>query len=306
MRLLNTLSLFALCLPTPAAAQWAFKVGEIVQSKALTGGTSWEKCRVLEQGPGGGNYLIACLMPWSREKEYWSEGHVHEADLRVMPAALAAVTPAQAAASAGRFRIGQTVLASSTDSGVGATRCVVLDRMPAVVIRGEQPNDSYQVRCVIAYPDTYGRPVQALRDSWAKDSRMKPDDPSFHPEWRIATAQAQDAARAARISDPRQAASQVRPDGPARVVRPGNYECWSGSSARLNMNFTITGLGGYRNASGAGRFSKGADGRLSLTGPMLEAMPKGFVAVYHEHHGKPTVSFRGPSGGEAAFCERAG
>jgi hypothetical protein len=92
---------------------------------------------------------------------------------------------------------------------------------------------------------------------------------------------------------------------PPAGVRPGAYECWANGYARMNMNFTVTGAGSYRNASGAGRFSMGPGGRLQLTGPMLESMPDGFVAVYHEPNGTPTVSFRSPRGAEAAFCERA-
>jgi hypothetical protein len=35
-------------------------------------------------------------------------------------------------------------------------------------------------------------------------------------------------------------------------------------------------------------------------------MPDGFVAVYHEPRGTPTLSFRSGRGSEAAFCEHAG
>jgi hypothetical protein len=92
---------------------------------------------------------------------------------------------------------------------------------------------------------------------------------------------------------------------PPAAVRAGAYECWANGYARMNMNFTVTGAGSYRNESGVGRLSVGPGGRLQLTGPMLESMPDGFVAVYHEPNGTPTVSFRSPRGAEAAFCERA-
>ena len=90
------------------------------------------------------------------------------------------------------------------------------------------------------------------------------------------------------------------------TVKPGKYECWAWGQARLLMNFTVTGPGTFRRDSGAGRFTVGPGGKLTVTGPMLDAMPDGFSAVYHEPNGKPTVSFRGRSGSESAFCERAG
>lgn len=100
---------------------------------------------------------------------------------------------------------------------------------------------------------------------------------------------------------------------PAAVAAPpgggvpvGSYECWANGAARMGMNFRVTGPGSYRNDSGPGRLAVGAGGRLTLTGPMLESMPTGFIAVYHAPGGRPTVSFRSPRGAEAAFCERAG
>ena len=92
----------------------------------------------------------------------------------------------------------------------------------------------------------------------------------------------------------------------AQTVPTGKYECWAWGQARLLMNFTVTGPGVYRKTNGAGTFKVGPGGKLAVTGPMMEEMPDGFSAVYHAPGGKPTVSFRGRSGSEAAFCERAG
>lgn len=112
------------------------------------------------------------------------------------------------------------------------------------------------------------------------------------------------------VALPAQAQTKPKPATPAPAaagqVRTGDYECWANGSARMGMNFTVTGPGAYRNESGAGKFTVGAGGVLKLTGPMLESMPDGFIAVYHVPSGHPTVSFRSPRGAEAAFCEHVG
>lgn len=97
------------------------------------------------------------------------------------------------------------------------------------------------------------------------------------------------------------------PPAPAAAaqMKPGSYECWANGSARMGMNFTVTGPGAYKNDSGPGKYTIGAGGRLTLTGPMLESLPTGFYALYEVRKGTPTVSFQGRSG-EAAFCEWAG
>ena len=186
----------------------------------------------------------------------------------------------------------------------------MLDRAAPVVVTGEKIFDSYQVECINDTSDPYGKRIQTLGTYWAKESWMKPDQSGFKPYLQFAAARGQEAARTARAA---QVASQLaRPAAqPARPVgggtpRAGSYECWANGYARMNMNFRITGPGAYRNASGAGRFMVGAGGKLNLTGPMLESMPAGFIAVYHEPGGRPTVSFRSPRGAEAAFCEIPG
>jgi hypothetical protein len=96
---------------------------------------------------------------------------------------------------------------------------------------------------------------------------------------------------------------------PAKVAG-GAYECWANGAARMLMNFKVTGDGRYSNEDGneKGAFAYTADsGLITFKGGHLDgAMPDGFKAVYHENHGRPTVSFRSGRGSEAAFCERAG
>lgn len=92
------------------------------------------------------------------------------------------------------------------------------------------------------------------------------------------------------------------------VVAPGSYECWAHGQARMLLNFKVTGKNTYAGESSKGSFTyDSASGKLTFKGGHLDGiMPKGFTTVYHEKNGKPTVSFRGASGSEASFCERAG
>ena len=93
----------------------------------------------------------------------------------------------------------------------------------------------------------------------------------------------------------------------AGAVAEGAYECWANGEARPLMNFTIRGGGQYvgtDGARGAYRLDPSTM-RVTFAGGALDGvMPPGFYAVYHVPSGRPTVSFRGRSGAEAAFCER--
>lgn len=95
---------------------------------------------------------------------------------------------------------------------------------------------------------------------------------------------------------------------PAGQMAFGRYECWANGQARLLMNFSTTAAGRYTGSDGkSGRYSLDAARRVSFEGGALDGvMPAGFTAVYHADQGRPTVSFRGRSGSEAAFCERVG
>ena len=96
---------------------------------------------------------------------------------------------------------------------------------------------------------------------------------------------------------------------PPGKVASGVYECWAFSSPRPLLNFKVVGSGQYTSPEGErGAFSfDAASGRITFKGGHLDgAMPDGFVAVYHEPGGRPTVSFRSARGSEASFCERIG
>jgi len=105
------------------------------------------------------------------------------------------------------------------------------------------------------------------------------------------------------------AATAHAAQGPAAVAQ-GSYECWGNGSPRLLMNFKVVGKDRYTDADGKekGTFSYNpATGAITFKGGHLDGvMPPGFTSIYHEPRNKPTVSFRGKSGAEAQYCERAG
>ncbi len=72
------------------------------------------------------------------------------------------------------------------------------------------------------------------------------------------------------------------------------------------LNFTVTGPSRYTASDGtAGTFTfDPASKAIRFTGFLANSMPEGFTTIYYEPHGTPTVSFRGPGGSEASFCER--
>jgi hypothetical protein len=71
------------------------------------------------------------------------------------------------------------------------------------------------------------------------------------------------------------------------------------------LNFKVTGAGRYTAYDGSpGTFSFDPGSKaIRFTGYLADAMPKGFTTIYHAPHGIPTVSFRGPGGSEASFCQ---
>lgn len=91
----------------------------------------------------------------------------------------------------------------------------------------------------------------------------------------------------------------------ASGVASGRYECWAFNTARMDLNFTVTGPGRYEAADGStGTFAfDSASGIVAFEGYLGDVMPEGFTTVYHEPGGKPTVSFRSARGAEASFCE---
>lgn len=100
------------------------------------------------------------------------------------------------------------------------------------------------------------------------------------------------------------AALSVLPLAPASAqgVPPGSYECWYSTRAQPGLNFCITGNGSYTDVEGKrGAFSLGNGNAMSFQGGAHD----GSRAVYKGGN-PPTISFLGPSGNEAAFCQRAG
>ncbi|HEX2591630.1 MAG TPA: hypothetical protein VHL34_09050 [Rhizomicrobium sp.] len=84
----------------------------------------------------------------------------------------------------------------------------------------------------------------------------------------------------------------------------GAYECWGNGEARMLMNFTVTGAGTYKGSDNStGKFTLTGNTVTFTSGSLNGVMPDGFVAKYEIRKGIPTVSFVGPSGAEAQFCE---
>jgi hypothetical protein len=85
------------------------------------------------------------------------------------------------------------------------------------------------------------------------------------------------------------------------AIPPGNYECWYFTRAQPGLNFTVNGGGRYTDVEGKpGSIAVGAAGQITFRGGAHE----GSNAVYKGGN-PPTVSFVGPSGAEAAFCQLA-
>ena len=73
------------------------------------------------------------------------------------------------------------------------------------------------------------------------------------------------------------------------------------------MNFTVSGANHYAGTDNKpGTFSfDPATSRVVFTGGTLDGvMPAGSYVIYHVLQGRPTVSFMGAGGAEAAFCQR--
>ena len=82
----------------------------------------------------------------------------------------------------------------------------------------------------------------------------------------------------------------------------GQYECWANNRARLMLNFTLQPNGRYTDANGE-RGTYSFDGRrVAFRGGALD----GQRPVYEIRRRRPTASFIGASGAEAAICEAVG
>lgn len=88
----------------------------------------------------------------------------------------------------------------------------------------------------------------------------------------------------------------------AESVATGSYECWYFTRAQPGLNFRIVADGSYMDVEGKrGNFSLAADRSMTFQGGAHD----GTRAVYKGGN-PPTISILGPSGKEAAFCQRAG
>ena len=87
----------------------------------------------------------------------------------------------------------------------------------------------------------------------------------------------------------------------------GTYECWYFSQAQPGLNVTVTGDTSYTAlADGStGEYALSGNAITWVSGLMQGAMPDGFKTLYEVRNGKPTISYVGTSGSEAAFCELA-
>jgi hypothetical protein len=86
----------------------------------------------------------------------------------------------------------------------------------------------------------------------------------------------------------------------------GAYECWHFGSARLLLNFTVTGpdsYAGYDGTPGNFEFDPSTGEVVFISGPLHGIMPDGFKAVYEVRDGVPTLSYISARGAEAAFCQ---
>ena len=103
--------------------------------------------------------------------------------------------------------------------------------------------------------------------------------------------------------------SNVWAQSPASVAQ-GSYECWGNGSARMLLNFKVSGKDRYTDPEGKERGSfayNQSTGAITFKGGHLDGvMPIGFTSIYHEPKTRPTVSFRSARGAEASFCGRAG
>jgi len=91
----------------------------------------------------------------------------------------------------------------------------------------------------------------------------------------------------------------------AASMAMGSYECWGNGEARMLMNFKVTGANSYIGSDNSkGTYTLGQGNKVNFTsGSLNGVMPDGFTATYVIRQGVPVVTFVGPSGAEAQYCE---
>ena len=149
---------------------------------------------------------------------------------------------------------------------------------------------------------------------WRVEGRMTPNlsDSQCKPNPSAGVASIPLASVAGTAAPAAQAAGQadkapVAAAGGSDNVAAGAYLCWANGQARMLMNFKVTGANQYVGTDGKpGRIGfDSVTQRVSFKGGSLDGvMPDGFHAVFYSPQGRPTVSFRGPSGSEAVFCQK--
>lgn len=145
--------------------------------------------------------------------------------------------------------------------------------------------------------------LSAPTGGWLVDGRLTPDlsktqskdNPSAGVSSIPLTTLQGSAAPAGSVSSP----AIARSGG----VAEGSYECWSGRNA--NMKFAILAGGRYTDSQGnAGTFTfTPCTQKIAFAGGALNG-GAGYAPVYYGPQGRPTVSFRNPSGDEVAFCQK--
>lgn len=179
-----------------------------------------------------------------------------------------------------------------------------------VVVSGPDSHQTYRVRCdggsEMSVPAKWirpgGGPKGAPKGAGGGGSLTPPPAPT--PATPVATPRPS----APAPPPPPQPKPQPKPQqGASGSVALGSYECWAWGRPRMLLNFTVTGPSRYTasdDSVGTFTFDPGSKA-IRFTGYLADSLPKGFTTIYYEPRGLPTVSFRGPGGSEASFCERA-
>lgn len=168
------------------------------------------------------------------------------------------------------------------------------------------PRNRYYGRtCVGTFQNESYTVSPASTGGWLVDGRLTPDlsktqckdNPSAGVSSIPLNTLQGSAAAAGTVSSP----AMARSGG----VAEGSYECWSGRNANMMLNFAILPGGRYTDSKGhPGTFAfTSATQKIAFTGGALDG-GAGYAPVYYEPQGRPTVSFRSPTGDEVAFCQK--
>ena len=268
MKRLAVISAFAVVvwMGAPATRAQSFRVGDHVE--ALPYGTNWFPCVVTK---ATADYFVKCTNIDGTSKDFLVPANHVRADSGQAAAAMADRW-------AKRFMPGTRVEAAPYGEQNGYHSCTVLSVTGSGATVG-----IYHLKCDMGYETG-----PAELDVGASDFIRAATHPAAGvPAQPVSTA----------------AAAQ----GAGGAVAQGVYECWSSGQANFMLNFTITGPHQYSGANGRGgsfAFDASSKRITFKDGSLAGAMPAGFYSIYYVPQGRPTVSFRSPSGNEAAFCQK--